>query len=116
MHAYLKWSHIMSIRRFTLVPLALLALALAACDGDPTTTTLRSAAVQSDPSAAATLEWQEVARNMVSANRLSPLATGRIHAALSLAQYRAASAIDEPDAASHSNAGGRALYEARRGA
>jgi membrane-associated phospholipid phosphatase len=67
------------------------------------------------------LEWQEIARNRVSANRLSPLAAGRVHAALSVAQQHAAGSVDAPNAEQDQpttgyGPGGRALFEARRGA
>jgi membrane-associated phospholipid phosphatase len=108
----------MSMRSFTLVPL-LFSAAIAACN-DHAITAMPAAAVVPPTRAAATLEWQEVARNLVAANRLSPLATGRVLAALGLAQYQAAADVDGPAAElqtqSGNGPGGRALYEARRGA
>jgi hypothetical protein len=62
------------------------------------------------PPASVSLEWQQQAGNLVASNRMSPLAAGRVYAALSMAQYRAAKATEinrETDGAA---------YEARRGA
>jgi len=65
--------------------------------------------------------WQEQARSLVAANNLSVLAAARIYAALSVAQYRAVIAIQDPDAqgdpgAHGIGAGGRSELEAQRGA
>lgn len=69
----------------------------------------------------ASLDWQQRARDLVGANRLSPLAAGRLYAALSAAEYRAVSAIDDEDQdgtipAEGLGAGGRSALEAHRGA
>jgi membrane-associated phospholipid phosphatase len=67
-------------------------------------------------------QWQAQARALVIANAVSPVAAGRMHAALSVAQYRAILAVDEHlstegTLAAHGfNAGGRSRYEAQRGA
>jgi membrane-associated phospholipid phosphatase len=65
--------------------------------------------------------WQAQARALVAANNMSPLAATRVFAALSIAQYRAVSAIPDPDRdhqlpANGVGAGGRSALEARRGA
>src|SRR5436305_649766 len=69
----------------------------------------------------ASLDWQQRARDLVGANRLSPLAAARLYAALSVAEYRAVSAIDDEDQdgtipAEGLGAGGRSALEAHRGA
>jgi membrane-associated phospholipid phosphatase len=69
----------------------------------------------------ASLEWQQQARTLVGTNNLSPLAAGRIYAALSVAEYRAVMAIDDVDQdgtipANGLGAGGRSALEAHRGA
>ncbi len=79
----------------------------ATAPGDPQFT---GAAFGSEP---LSLNWQEEARDLVAANRVSTLASGRIHAALSMAQYRAVRNVDEDYPGS---GGGRSRYEARRGA
>src|ERR1700693_2144815 len=45
----------------------------------------------------ASIGWQEQARTLVGANKLTPLAAPRVYAAVSVAQYRAVSAIDDSD-------------------
>jgi membrane-associated phospholipid phosphatase len=68
------------------------------------------------------LDWQQQARTLVAANNLSPLAAGRLFAALSVAQYGALDDADKQSAADGSladhgiGAGGRARFEAERGA
>ena len=68
------------------------------------------------------LAWHETARNLVAANRLSAPAAGRVYAALGVAQHRAVKQVDRdvtPPAGDDGQGfglGGRALYEARRGA
>jgi membrane-associated phospholipid phosphatase len=75
----------------------------------------------SDFVAPASIGWQEQARTLVGANNLSPLAAERVYAALSVAQYRAVSAIDDSDTdgllpENGVGAGGRSALEAHRGA
>jgi hypothetical protein len=75
----------------------------------------------SDLAAPVSVGWQEQARTLVGANNLSPLAAARVYAALSVAQYRAVSAIDDPDTdglvpENGVGAGGRSALEAHRGA
>lgn len=62
-----------------------------------------------------TLEWQEQARTLVAAGRLSAPATGRVLAALSVAQQRAVRDVDAGAPAAGDNAG-RSQAEGRRGA
>jgi membrane-associated phospholipid phosphatase len=69
----------------------------------------------------ASIGWQEQARTLVAANKLSPLAAARVYAAVSVAQYHAVSAVDNSgrDGELRENGGGhggRSALEARRGA
>jgi membrane-associated phospholipid phosphatase len=69
----------------------------------------------------ASIGWQEQARTLVGANNLSPLAAARVYAAVSVAQYRAVSAIDDSDTdgllpENGVGPGGRSALEAHRGA
>jgi membrane-associated phospholipid phosphatase len=59
----------------------------------------------------ASLDWQQTARSLIAANKLSPLATARVLAALGVAEYRAVVAADDE----HAN-DGRSEFEAERGA
>ena len=75
----------------------------------------------SDFVAPASVGWQEQARTLVAANNLSPLAAVRVYAALSVAQFRAVTAIDNSgrDGEFRENGtghGGRRELEAQRGA
>jgi hypothetical protein len=88
-------------------PLTLTAVVLAACSQDSTAPGL-SAKVEGAAPATATLEWQEQARTLVAANRLSALAAGRVYAAVSVAQHRAFGDVSQGE--------GRAGYEVERGA
>jgi membrane-associated phospholipid phosphatase len=86
--------------------------------GAATTTASRGV---SDFVAPASIGWQEQARTLVGANNLSPLAAERVYAALSVAQYRAVSSIDDSDTdgllpENGVGAGGRSALEAHRGA
>ncbi|HEX2717157.1 MAG TPA: hypothetical protein VHM67_05710, partial [Gemmatimonadaceae bacterium] len=74
---------------------------------------------------AATLEWQQVTRDLVIASRLNPITAGRAYALVGMAQYAGVVAADRWADASAGGAGGdggfvepggRAGYEARRGA
>jgi membrane-associated phospholipid phosphatase len=73
----------------------LVVFALMACSDQETPVAPNPAPVlrgQSSPTEATpllTTEWQEQARTLVGANRLSPLAAGRVYALLSVGQYRA---------------------------
>ena len=62
------------------------------------------------PPASVALEWQQQVGSLVASGRMSPLAAGRVYAAVSVAQYRAAKAVEANLPA------GEALYEARLGA
>lgn len=108
-------------------PIAILALAtlamLASCENPPTDPIPAAGspadAVQQD--APVTLAWQQTARGVVIANGMSPLAAGRMFAAVGMAALHAVEAVDAETGAGDSNgkgygAGGRARYEARRGA
>lgn len=69
----------------------------------------------------ASLEWQQLARDLVATNKLSPLAAARVYAALSVAEYRAVMAMDDVDddgtvPAEGLGSGGRSALEAHRGA
>lgn len=55
------------------------------------------AAIDVLPVAPSSVGWQAQARTLVAANNMSPLAAGRVFAALSVAQYHAAKAITAPD-------------------
>lgn len=97
-----------SSKRATSVIVA--ALALAACAQQDATEPPRQAAVSPLPAAgSATLEWQAQTRSLLAANPMSPMAAGRMFAAVSVAQRRAIQDLGiEP--------GGRAQLEAARGA
>ena len=107
--------------------LVLGAAIFAGCSPDaashgPTAPAGPALAVSSVPAGLVTLEWQEQARNLVAAARMSPLAGSRVYAAMSVAQHRAIEALEEEPrlaalgAAAGSSAGGRRGLEARRGA
>lgn len=65
-------------------------------------------------SAGVTLEWEDTARSLVATHSaISPIVASRMYALVGVAQYGAAVAADDAD---NSGGGGRALYEARRGA
>jgi hypothetical protein len=97
--------------------------ALSACAGDPagpgaTPSNALASAKLAPPVA---LEWHEVARQQVATANMNALAAARLYAALSVAQARAVAAVDPEMGARGGGAmgygpGGRALYEARRGA
>jgi membrane-associated phospholipid phosphatase len=78
-------------------------------------------AVSSFVTRPSSLDWQQEARDLVGANKLSPLAAARVYAALSVAQYQAVVAADDRGGdgllpAHGLGAGGRSALEARRGA
>src|SRR5262245_12819244 len=62
------------------------------------------------PPAAVSLDWMQRTGTLIAAGRLTPLAAGRVYAAVSVAQYRAAKAA-EPVASQ-----GESAYDARLGA
>lgn len=118
---YSRFSHRLPWRAAPVV----VAVLTAACEvpmtatPTPTEARLAAAAVVSPP---VSLDWQGAARAQVAANNMSALAASRLYAALSVAQARAVAAVDADagvQGAGDGNgygAGGRALYEARRGA
>jgi membrane-associated phospholipid phosphatase len=101
-------------------------LFLFACVDQPTAPTndpLRtSAQVSPFTSELLSSQWQERTRTFVRLNAIGPLPAIRIYAAVSVAQYRAVQAVDrqiDTEGASPAQgfeAGGRARYEAHRGA
>ena len=67
--------------------------------------------------APSSIGWQQQARALAAANNMSPLAAGRMYAALSVAEYQAVMAIDNGAGDDRLTAnGGRSALEARRGA
>ncbi|HEX7978070.1 MAG TPA: vanadium-dependent haloperoxidase [Gemmatimonadaceae bacterium] len=124
---YSRFSHRFHWRAASALAGVITAALTAACDV-PTTTPratpsdarqVAAAAVAAPP---VSLEWQGVARAQVATNNMSALAASRLYAALSVAQARAVAAVDADagvqgvGAGNGYGAGGRALYEARRGA
>jgi hypothetical protein len=93
--------------------LMLAALLSSGCSQDPVTAP-SPAQLAVFEAAPVVLDWQQQARTLVGANRLSPLAGARVYAALSVAQHRAVRTVDQENGGGV--AGGRSLYEARRGA
>jgi membrane-associated phospholipid phosphatase len=113
-------------RLYTIPTLALVAAMAMACSEQSTAPTSR-APTNEDRTASklsvtpSSVGWQAQARSLVAANNLSVLAAARIYAALSVAQYRAVMAVQDPDAHGNSTdhgigAGGRSELEAQRGA
>lgn len=99
---------------------AAITAAVASCADQPTAppsaavTVSASAASFNLNSASATLEWEQAARDLVvSHSTVNPLSAGRVYALIAVSQYDAAVAADQ---SLDQDAGGRALYEARRGA
>ncbi|MFL5563174.1 MAG: phosphatase PAP2 family protein [Gemmatimonadaceae bacterium] len=101
---------------------AIAAIAVASCSDQPTAPPSAAAPLPSANagpfdlnSANATLEWEHTARDLVVAHgaAFGPLVAGRAYALLGVAQYGAAVAADDDY---DKDGGGRALYEARRGA
>jgi membrane-associated phospholipid phosphatase len=104
------------------------AIVVTACSERPTAPLISrslptgaSRSVSSFDLSPATLDWQQQARDLAGANNLSPLAAGRVYAALSAAEYRAVMAIDDVDEdgtipSEGLGAGGRSALEANRGA
>ena len=103
-----------------LLCVAAIAATLASCADQPTAPSSTAATVSANAgpfdlnAANVTLEWERTARNLAAAHpAVNPLIAGRAYALVAVAQYEAAVAADDGyDAAG----GGRALYEARRGA
>ena len=111
----------MTTKLHTFTALAL-GVALAGCapDAAPTApgTLAPGARVSSVPAEPAALEWQAQARALVGTARMSPLAAGRVYAALSVAQHRAVESVDGEATGTElgEGGGGRRHVEARRGA
>jgi len=104
---------------------ALFATVASACDSPMTATNViptDARALTATVSPPVSLEWQAVARTQVATNNMSALAASRLYAAVSVAQARAVIAVGSDagvqgvGAGNGYGAGGRALYEARRGA
>jgi len=107
---------------------ALAMLALAACSDHPTAATLSAWSIDAGGRAAVVADvspssvgWQQLARSLIAANNMSPLAAARMLSALGIAQYRGVSAVDSPDRdgvvpANGIASGGRSALEAQRGA
>ena len=109
-----------SHRKQTLFYVAAIAATVTSCADQPTAppsvpiTVSASAGAFNLNSAGATLEWEKTARDLVVAHStVNPLSAGRVYALLAVAQYGAAVAADN---SFDQDRGGRALYEARRGA
>jgi membrane-associated phospholipid phosphatase len=117
--------------------LVLSALAVMSCSEQPTTPAAGGPGIAPSAASAAdrrpaklvarpsTLDWQEEARTLVGANNLSPLAAGRVFAALSVAQYQGVVAAGDRDDDRDRDGllrdhglrrGGRSSREAARGA
>jgi membrane-associated phospholipid phosphatase len=101
----------------------LAAAAVAACSEDISVVPVRASAVRvgTEVAAPSSIGWQEQARALAAAGRMSPLAAARVYAAVGVAQYRAVLAIDDVDTdgelPDHGvGAGGRSALEASRGA
>ena len=109
--------------RFTIrtVPLAFAAVLTFGCWQGVVEPVDAPADISSFEQAPVALAWHEAARNLVAANRLSAPAAGRVYAALGVAQHRAVKQVDgtliiDENDSNGFGIGGRALYEARRGA
>jgi membrane-associated phospholipid phosphatase len=109
-----------------LVPLAVGIAALLACSERPTAPTsapslgLAESANRGESdkgaAAAATLAWEKTTRDLVVSHRLAPTVATRLYALHSMAQYAAVVAVTRGRDDDDDRSGGRAAYEARRGA
>lgn len=110
------------LTRFPSTTTAVLAVTLlAACDAPVTDPVVSPAAMAVVVAPPVTLAWQATARTLVAQRNMSPLAAGRLFAAVGMAAMQAVEAADAQTAATSRNeggygAGGRSGYEARRGA
>jgi hypothetical protein len=95
----------MFLRPFIIASAVSLGAALAACDDTTSVPQIPPA-----PAASVSLDWMQRTGVLVASNRLSPLAAGRVYAAVSVAQYRAAKT------AGLGPVQGEATYDARLGA
>ena len=102
--------------------IALAALGCADQPTEPATSAKSAASVTPFSQQLLSPAWQARARSLVASLSPSAVAAGRTYAALSIAQYRAVLAADDNIGADGTQqddgfgAGGRSLYEARRGA
>ena len=112
------------LRRSNVVQYVLLVAASFGCTDaakDPAEPALR-AAVQPPVEQLGSSNWQQLARTLVGSHNLSPLAATRAYAILSVAQYAAINAVAEQGSTDGTlpnvgfGAGGRARFEAERGA
>jgi membrane-associated phospholipid phosphatase len=112
----------MSRPRFTILQAGFFLLTACSDPATPSPASLAHYAVASFETEPLTLEWQARARALVSAGSLTPLAAGRVYAALSVAQYNALNAVADKaptDGQLSDNGlgeGGRSRLEAQRGA
>jgi membrane-associated phospholipid phosphatase len=107
--------------RFPPIAAAMLGAAiLTSCEPAPTEPVPAALAIVAANAPPVALEWHQAARNLVAANNMNPLVAGRVYAAVGMAQHGAIAAVGGTSAASSNpmgyGAGGRSLYEARRGA
>jgi hypothetical protein len=107
-------------RIHALLCVAAISATVASCADQPTAPSAPPATVSASASpfnlnsASATLEWEQAARDLVvSHSTINPLSAGRLYALVAVSQYAAAVAAD---GSYDQDGGGRALYEARRGA
>jgi hypothetical protein len=110
----------MFVHSLRITTVVLGAAVLSSCEPAPTGPAAADAAGSVLPAPPIALAWHEAARNLVAANNLNALAAGRVYAAVGMAQRSAIAAVGGTVAGSSSTqgygAGGRSLYEARRGA
>jgi hypothetical protein len=115
-------AHLVRTARATL---AVGIVALVACTDRPATSPTSPALSSSAerglsgqaPSATSTLAWEKKARDLVASHNMSPINAIRLYALHSMAQYAAVVAAGrEGDDEADDRGGGRAAYEARRGA
>src|SRR5688500_3350964 len=101
------------------------SIAITACTSDSPVDVEQTQLTRSDAAQAAapaTLAWQARTRTLIGGANASPLAAGRILAAVAVAQHRAVSAVTQQadeDGTLPSDgfgAGGRSRYEAQRAA
>ena len=110
----------LSGRRAALACIAGVLATLVGCADQPTAPAAAASSASSASndkfdlqSANATLAWEATARKLVASHSTSPIAAARNLALLGIGQY---GAVVAADGGAEPNAGGRALYEARRGA
>ena len=85
------------VRLFRALGLTLATFVASACSDHSTAPPpTPRAAIDVLPVSPSSVGWQAQARVLIAANNMSPLAAGRVLAALSVAQYRAVKAISDP--------------------